>query len=234
MRISAPVFIAALLACSIDLTALAANDEPQAGDPAPALTTERARTLLTVGEEPQIGRPAPEFSAVDSKGNARRLSDFRGKTVVLEWTNADCPYTRKHYSSGNMQSVQALAQKDGVIWLTLISSAPGKQGYVEGPAADTLTVSRGAHPTAVLLDPSGTVGRLYHAKTTPDMFVIDKDGALQYMGGIDSIATTDVGDIAKAEPYLKEAMLAVVDDKPVPHPVTRPYGCSIKYSAVRD
>jgi hypothetical protein len=166
---------------------------------------------------------------VDSKGNSRRLGDFRGRTVVLEWTNADCPYTRKHYSSGNMQSVQALAQKDGVIWLTLISSAPGQQGYVNGPAADALTESRGAHPTAVLLDPSGTVGRLYHARTTPHMFVIDKNGALQYMGGIDSIATTDVGDIAKAEPYLKEAMLAVVDDKPVPHPVTRPYGCSIKY-----
>ena len=177
----------------------------------------------------QIGRPAPEFTATDSKGQSLALSQYRGKTVVLEWTNADCPYTRKHYTSGNMQGIRALAQKNGVIWLTVISSAPGKQGYVNGPAADALTVSRGAVPTGVLLDPSGTVGRLYGAKTTPHMFVIDKDGALQYMGGIDSIATADVDDIARAEPYLKEAMLEVVQGKPVAHAVTRPYGCSVKY-----
>jgi peroxiredoxin len=192
--------------------------------------------VLTVGaavhaaaDSVQIGQPAPDFTATDSQGKTRHLSDFRGKTVVLEWTNADCPYTRKHYTSGNMQSVQELAQQHDVIWLTVISSAPGKQGYVDGPGADALTRSRHAVPTAVLLDPSGTVGRLYQAKTTPHMFVIDKNGALQYMGGIDSIATADVSDIAQAEPYLKEAMLAVVDDKPVAHSVTRPYGCSVKY-----
>jgi alkyl hydroperoxide reductase subunit AhpC len=178
---------------------------------------------------PQIGRAAPDFTVKDSKGNPVRLSQYHGKTVVLEWTNADCPYTRKHYISGNMQSVQTLAQKTGIVWLTVISSAPGKQGYVDGPAADALTQSRGAAPTAVLLDPSGTVGRSYGAKTTPHMFVIDKNGALQYMGGIDSIATTEVSDIARAEPYLKEAMLAVAQGNPVAHPVTRPYGCSIKY-----
>jgi hypothetical protein len=177
----------------------------------------------------QVGQPAPEFTATDSQGKTRRLSDFRGKTVVLEWTNADCPYTRKHYTSGNMQSVQALAQEHGVIWLTVISSAPGKRYWVDGPVTDALTRSRHAVPTAVLLDPSGTVGRLYQAKTTPHMFVIDKNGALKYMGGIDSIATADVSDISQAEPYLKEAMLAVADDKPVAHPVTRPYGCSVKY-----
>jgi hypothetical protein len=184
---------------------------------------------MAAGAAPQIGQPAPEFTATDSKGQSLTLSQYRGKTVVLEWTNADCPYTRKHYSSGNMQGIQALAQKSGVIWLTVISSAPGKQGYVNGPAADALTRSRGAVPTAVLLDSSGTVGRLYGAKTTPHMFVIDKNGALQYMGGIDSIATADVGDIAQAEPYLKEAMLEVVQGKPAAHAVTRPYGCSVKY-----
>jgi AhpC/TSA family len=177
----------------------------------------------------QIGQPAPEFTATDSKGQSLTLSQYRGKTVVLEWTNADCPYTRKHYTSGNMQGIQALAQKNGVIWLTVISSAPGKQGYVNGPAADALTQSRGAVPSAVVLDSSGTVGRLYGAKTTPHMFVIDKNGALQYMGGIDSIATADVSDIARAEPYLKDAMLEVVQGKPVAHAVTRPYGCSVKY-----
>ena len=177
----------------------------------------------------QIGQPAPDFTATDSKGNAINLSQYRGKTVVLEWTNAECPFTHKHYASGNMQSIQALAQKNGVVWLSVISSAPGKQGYVNGPAADALTQSRHAAPTAVLLDPSGTVGRLYGAKTTPHMFVIDKNGALQYMGGIDSIATPDAEDIAKAEPYLKEAMLAVARGGPVTHAVTRPYGCSVKY-----
>jgi len=177
----------------------------------------------------QIGQPAPDFTATDSKGAAVSLSQYRGKTVVLEWTNADCPYTRKHYTSGNMQGMQALAQKNGVVWLSVISSAPGKQGYVDGPGADALSQSRGAAPAAVLLDPKGTVGRLYGAKTTPHMFVIDKNGTLQYMGGIDSIATADAGDIPRAEPYLKEAMLAVVQGSPVPHAVTTPYGCSVKY-----
>jgi AhpC/TSA family protein len=181
------------------------------------------------GPEPQIGQPAPPFTALDSEGKTRRLSDFRGKTVVLEWTNADCPYTRKHYTSGNMQHLQSLALERGAIWLSVISSAPGKQGYVEGPEADALSRSRHAIPSAVLLDPSGTLGRLYHAKTTPHMYVIDRDGVLQYMGGIDSIATADVGDIPKAEPYLKEAMLAVIDGQPVTHPVSKPYGCSVKY-----
>jgi alkyl hydroperoxide reductase subunit AhpC len=178
---------------------------------------------------PQIGQPAPEFTAKDSRGTSIALSQYRGKTVVLEWTNADCPFTHKHYATGNMQSIQALAQKNGVVWLSVISSAPGKQGYVNGPAADALTQSRGAAPTAVLLDPSGTLGRLYGAKTTPHMFVIDKNGALQYMGGIDSIATADAADIAHAEPYLKEAMLAVAQGVPVANAVTKPYGCAVKY-----
>ncbi len=186
-------------------------------------------TAIAEIDAPGIGRAAPEFTAVDSQGHTRRLSDFHGKVVVLEWTNAECPFSRKHYTSGNMQSLQALAHKNDVIWFSVISSAPGKQGYVTGQGADELTRTRGAAPTAVLLDPTGTVGRLYHAKTTPHLFVIDKGGTLQYMGGIDSIDTVDISDIAKAEPYAKEAMLAVVQGQPVPHPVTRPYGCSVKY-----
>jgi hypothetical protein len=180
-------------------------------------------------DAPAIGRAAPAFTAVDSQGKTRQLSDFHGKVVVLEWTNDGCPFTQKHYKSGNMQSLQALAQQNDVVWFTVISSAVGKQGYVTGPGADELTRTRGASPTAVLLDPTGTVGRLYHAKTTPHMFVIDKNGVLQYMGGIDSIASVDVSDIGTAEPYAKEAMLAVVQGQPVSHPVTRPYGCSVKY-----
>ncbi|MEP6547930.1 MAG: redoxin domain-containing protein [Gammaproteobacteria bacterium] len=186
-------------------------------------------TGVAAGATLQIGQPAPEFTAKDSKGSSVALNQYRGKTVVLEWTNADCPFTHKHYATGNMQSIQALAQRNGVVWLSVISSAPGKQGYVNGPAADALTQSRNAAPTAVLLDPAGTLGRLYGAKTTPHMFVIDKNGALQYMGGIDSIATADAGDIAHAEPYLKEAMLAVAQGKPVANAVTQPYGCAVKY-----
>jgi peroxiredoxin len=182
-------------------------------------------------DELRVGQPAPDFSTLDSQGSVRHLADYRGKVVVLEWTNADCPFTRKHYESGNMQSLQSLAQDRGVVWLSVISSAPGTQGYVDGRQADELTRTRKAVPAAVLLDPSGSVGRLYHAKTTPHMYVIDAAGELRYMGGIDSIATTDVSDIAKAEPYLKEAMLAVADGKPVAHAVTRPYGCGIKYGS---
>ena len=177
----------------------------------------------------KVGDPAPDFTGTDSHGQTHKLSEYRGKYVVLEWTNNGCPFTRKHYTSGNMQSLQTLAQQHGVVWLSVISSAPGKQGYVDGAGADELTRSRHAAPTAVLLDPSGSVGRLYRAKTTPHMFVIDAKGELRYMGGIDSLATTDVADIQTAEPYLKEAMLAVADGKPVGHPVTRPYGCSVKY-----
>ena len=177
----------------------------------------------------KVGDSAPEFTTTASNGKTIRLSDYRGKYVVLEWHNNGCPYVGKHYNSGNMQGVQGLAQQNGVVWLTVISSAPGKQGYVTGPAADALTQSRKAVPAAVLLDPSGAVARLYAAKTTPHLFVIDKTGTLQYMGGMDSIATSDEADIPRAEPYLKEAMLAVVQGHPVPHPVTKPYGCSIKY-----
>jgi len=188
-----------------------------------------AGAAMPAADEPQVGQPAADFSTIDSQGHMRHLADYRGKVVVLEWTNAECPFTRKHYESGNMQSLQSLARDHGVVWLTVISSAPGKQGYVDGPGADQLTTTRRAVPTAVLLDPSGSVGRLYHAKTTPHMFVIDAKGELRYMGGIDSIATPEVADISRAEPYLKEAMLAVVDNQAVAHPVTRPYGCSVKY-----
>jgi hypothetical protein len=190
-----------------------------------------AGAAVRAADELTVGQPAPDFSTLDSQGKVRHLADFRGKVVVLEWTNADCPFTRKHYQSGNMQSLQSLARDHGVVWLSVISSAPGTQGYVDGRHADELSRTRNASPTAVLLDPSGSVGRLYHARTTPHMYVIDAKGELRYMGGIDSIATTDVADIAKAEPYLKEALLAVVDGQPVAHPVTRPYGCGIKYGS---
>lgn len=159
------------------------------------------------------------------------MSDFKGKTVVLEWTNADCPYVRKHYGSGNMQKQQQAAAAQGVAWLQIISSAPGQQGFVDGATAQKLNAQRGAVPTATLLDPKGELGRLYGAQTTPHMFVIAPDGRLVYKGGIDSVASADPADVAKAEPYVTEALAALAAGRKVANASTRPYGCSVKYAS---
>ncbi len=179
---------------------------------------------------PAIGQPAPAFTAVDSKGKQHSLADYKGKTVVLEWTNHDCPYVKKHYQA-NMQNLQKQAQDAGVVWLSVISSAPGEQGHVDGKKADELTASRNAAPTAVLLDPQGTVGKAYDARTTPHMYVIDAKGVLRYAGGIDSIASAKLEDIEKASPLFKTAMEAVVKGENVAQATTRPYGCNVKYKS---
>jgi len=184
-----------------------------------------ASLLATVN----IGQPAPVFEGVDSNGQRHSLSDFIGKTVVLEWTNHDCPYVVKYYSSNAMQSLQKQATGDGVIWLSIISSAPGKQGHVSAQDANNLTESRNASPTAVILDEQGEIGKLYGAKTTPHMYIINSKGELVYMGGIDSIASTRTGDIEKAKPYVKTALQQLADGKAISDQVTRPYGCSVKY-----
>lgn len=177
-----------------------------------------------------VGQPAPDFSITDTNGVKRSLTDLKGHIVALEWTNADCPFVRKHYGSSNMQTLQKEATDKGIVWLSVISSAPGHQGYVSAEEANALTVSRKAHPTGILLDPDGTLGHLYSAKTTPHMFLIDKDGILRYAGGIDSIASTDVDDIAKAEPYFREAYQALLHDEVIKNPITRSYGCGVKYA----
>ncbi|MDP3295937.1 MAG: thioredoxin family protein [Nevskia sp.] len=178
---------------------------------------------------PSVGAPAPAFSAVDSNGKTVSLADYKGKHVVLEWTNDGCPFVKKHYGSGNMQSLQKEFTAKNVVWLSVISSAPGEQGYAEGIEANKLTAARGAAPTAVLLDPKGDIGRLYGAKTTPHLFAIDPAGKLEYAGGIDSIASTDAADIASATPFLKVALTEALAGKPISTPVTKPYGCSVKY-----
>lgn len=177
---------------------------------------------------PQVGQVAPAFTLTDSKGQSHSLADFAGKTVVLEWTNHECPFVVKHYS-GNMQALQKQFGTDDVVWLTVISSAPGKQGHVSGAKADELTSSRNAMPDAVLFDETGVTGKAYDAKTTPHMYVIDKKGVLQYMGGIDSIPSAKMDDIAKATPYFSDALTAVLAGNPANPAVTKPYGCSIKY-----
>jgi peroxiredoxin len=187
----------------------------------PALAAGKAR----------IGEAAPEFTSTDSKGGTVRLADLRGKIVVLEWTNDGCPYVGKWYRSGAMQQLQRDAASMGAVWLTIASSAPGEEGYVDAAKANDDTAGRKAAPAHVLLDSSGTIARLYGAATTPHIFVIKPDGTLAYMGGADSIASTRVEDMKKAEPYAREAIEAVVAGKQVPHPMTRPYGCSVKYSS---
>lgn len=177
----------------------------------------------------RVGEPAPGFEGVDTGGNVHRLADYRGKTVVLEWTNHDCPYVRKHYGAGNMQEQQREAAAQGVVWLSIISSAPGKQGHVSPEAAEELTRKRKAAPLAVILDSEGRIGRAYHARTTPHMFIIDATGVLVYMGGMDSISTANPDDIPQATQYVRVALQELAAGKPVSTPVTRPYGCSVKY-----
>lgn len=179
---------------------------------------------------PTIGAAAPAFTATDQDGRSRSLAEFRGKTVVLEWTNHDCPFVKKHYGSNNMQGLQREAAAKGIVWLSVASSPPGEQGHVTAEQARALTAERGAAPAAVLLDPQSRIARAYGATTTPHMYVIDGEGVLRYMGGIDSIASNRADDVAKAEPLAKNAMLAVADGRAVAHPVTRNYGCAIKYA----
>jgi len=175
------------------------------------------------------GQEAPEFTLTDSKGTSHKLSDFRGKFVVLEWLNHECPFVKKHYSGGDMQKLQKEYTAKGVVWLSIISSAPGKQGHRTGPQADADTADKKASPTAVLLDPSGEVCQKYEAKTTPHMFVIDQQGKVIYAGAIDSMRSTDSADVAKAENYVRQTLDAALAGKPVPTPKTTPYGCSVKY-----
>ena len=177
------------------------------------------------------GKPAPAFSAVNSDGKAVTLAEFKGKTVVLEWTNHDCPYVRKHYGAGNMQALQAEARANGVIWLSVISSAPGSQGFVSGLEANKLSDDRKAKPTAVLLDPKGSVGKQYGATATPHMFVIGPDGTLVYGGAIDNKATTNAADIKTARNYVRDALTAVAAGTPMSPAQTRAYGCSVKYGS---
>lgn len=178
-----------------------------------------------------IDAPAPAFSLQNSQGDMVSLEDYRGKFVVLEWTNHLCPYVKKHYESDNMQSLQRKFTSQDVVWLSVISSAPGKQGYVDATQANELTASRNAAPSHVLFDPDGIVGKQYSAKTTPHMYIINPDGVLEYAGGIDSIKSANPADIPKATNYVDLGLQALLDGKPVENTLTPPYGCSIKYKS---
>lgn len=179
---------------------------------------------------PQIDQPAPAFSATTATGSNLQLSGLRGKTVVLEWTNHECPYVVKHYASGNIPTLQKAAADKGVVWLQVVSSAPGKQGHIDGATAQKLNGSRGAAPAATLLDADGKIGKLYGAQTTPHIFIVNPAGQLVYKGGIDSIATANQADLAKAENYVTSALNALAAGKNIEKANTKPYGCSIKYA----
>ena len=186
--------------------------------------------LPSFAQEVRVGAAAPDFKATDSNGKAESLDEYRGKYVVLEWHNQGCPYTKKHYTSGNMQALQKEWTAKGVVWLTVISSAPGEQGYVTGSQENSYLTKMHAVPTAVLLDSDSKVARLYSAKTTPQMVVIDPGGKVIYDGAIDDRPTDDPEDVKGAKNYVNEALGAAMAGKPVPTPYTRPYGCSVKYS----
>jgi peroxiredoxin len=174
-------------------------------------------------------QPAPGFTLTDTHGKQHKLSDFAGKFVVLEWLNHDCPFVHKHYDSKNMQTLQARYTGKGVIWLSIVSSAPGKQGHYSADDLNRLTAEKGASPTAVLLDPDGAVGKLYGAKTTPHMFVISPKGEILYKGAIDDRRSTDLEDVPKARNFVVEALDAAMAGKPVEIAATQPYGCAVKY-----
>lgn len=182
---------------------------------------------------PEIGAPAPAFTGTDSHGRAVSLSDFRGKWVVLEWLNHECPYVRKHYNGENMQALQKKYGEKGVVWLSIVSSRPNSQGYTTPEQANALTAEKGAAPSHVLLDPTGVIGKAYGARTTPQMFVINPDGVLLYDGAIDDKPTSRLADLEGAHSYFVTALEEAMAGKPVTRPRTQPYGCTVKYEGVR-
>lgn len=186
---------------------------------------------LSAGARVDVDAPAPSFTLNNSMGESVSLADFKGRYVVLEWTNHLCPYVKKHYDSDNMQMLQRKYTGQDVVWLSIISSAEGKQGYVTAAEANELTTTRNATPTHVLFDPTGEVGKQYAAKTTPHMYIIDPDGELKYAGGIDSIKSANPADIPKADNYLDMGLTALLSGAEVEKKLTPPYGCSIKYKS---
>jgi peroxiredoxin len=180
--------------------------------------------------EVQVGKQVPDFSLADTNGKTHHLSDYKGKFIVLEWYNPDCPFVRKHYNSGNMQALQKQYVARGVVWLSINSSASGEQGNYPATELNQIALKTGSGRTALLLDPDGKVGHLFGAKTTPDMYIINPQGALVYEGAIDDKPSTELADIKTAKNYVKSALDAAMGGKTVALTSTRPYGCSVKYA----
>ncbi|MAH05693.1 MAG: redoxin domain-containing protein [Pseudomonadota bacterium] len=179
--------------------------------------------------EAVIGKTAPDFKALDTYNNPISLDMLNGKIVVLEWTNNGCPYVRKHYDDGHMQKLQKDLAGEDLVWISVISSAPGKQGYMDAKTANATALSEKAQPTHIILDPTGEMGKAYGAKTTPHMYVIDKDGKLAYQGAIDSHPTFRTRGMEDAQNYVVSAVKELRAGQPVTTSETQPYGCSVKY-----
>jgi peroxiredoxin len=186
-------------------------------------------TSLLAADSPPVGTRAPEFALSDAKGKAHSLADYKGKYVVLEWFNPECPFVKKHYGSGNMQKLQQEFTDKGVVWLTIDSSAPGLEGSLTAEQANNTITSWKTHQTALLLDPDGKAGKAYGAKNTPHMFVINPEGKIVYEGAIDNKASPNPADIPRSTNYVKVALEESLSGKPVSNPNTKPYGCSVKY-----
>ena len=186
-------------------------------------------TAHFAADSPPVGSAAPDFSVSDSKGKAQSLSQYKGKYVVLEWFNPECPFVKKHYGGGNMQKLQKEFTDKGVVWLSVDSSAPGKEGSLTPEQAEKKMAEWKTHATAMLLDTEGQAGKAYAAKNTPHMFVINPEGKIIYEGAIDSKATPNPADIPGATNYVKVALEEAMAGKPVTSASTRPYGCSVKY-----
>ena len=192
--------------------------------------SSRFGQAFAASSAPAVGAPAPDFKATDSNGRTVSLADLRGKTVVLEWTNDECPFVGKHYGGRNMQALQTKWTAKDVVWLTVVSSPPGEQGYADAAKANKLTADRGAAPSAVLLDPAGDLGRLYRAQVTPHMYVIKGDGTLAYMGGIDDKPSTRLEDLKTAKNFVDAALTDLAAGRPVATTTARPYGCTVKFT----
>jgi peroxiredoxin len=202
-------------------------------------TTRRFLLTLTLGvaattaanaqATATIGSPAPAFTAIDTRGQSQSLTALKGKWVVLEWFSHECPYTRKHYSTDNMQALQREYTGRGVTWLSIVSSAPGKEGFTSVERANALTADKRAVPTAVIRDTAGVIGHLYGARNTPQLVVIDPRGVLRYNGAIDDKPTTDTADVSRAKNYLRAALNSGMAGKTIAIPTTQPYGCTVQY-----
>lgn len=180
-------------------------------------------------EGPALGKAAPNFTAIDSHGKTHTLADYKGKTVVLEWTNHECPFVRKHYDANAMQTLQKDATAKGVVWLTVVSSAKDKQGYTDADEANRVIDREKSHETARLLDADGVVGKAYNASTTPHMFVIDANGTLVYAGGIDDQPSASAASLNGAKNYVKDALADLSAGNAVQVASSKPYGCGVKY-----
>ena len=216
VRIFAAVVVALLLVGAVAARRIAASADPE-----------------SLPEPLAVGGPAPAFTAVDTRGRSHSLADYAGKWVVLEWFNHGCPYTKKHYALvngiGNSQAMQQEYTKRGVIWLSVVSSGPGRQGYTSAEKADDMARKKGAAPTAIIRDTAGVLGRLYGARNTPQYAIIDPEGVLRYGGAIDNRQTSSAKDIAGATNYVRAALDSGLAGRPIAVSQTQPYGCEVKY-----